>query len=84
MNYLTCTDDSCEFVDEGESRTLMSSPIRYDRNGTPIGGGTNTVTKLCRCTAHDQRFQSKQTELEDAQGVERKWERIEAPKDASP
>lgn len=76
MKYPNCTDDSCEFVDEGGSVTLMHSPIRYDRHGTPVGGGGNKRTRLVRCLIHNECFESKQTELDDARGVERQWRRL--------
>jgi len=77
MKYSCCNGDDCVFVEEGGRVTLMDSPIQYDRYGSPVGGGSNIATKVVRCVTHNERFQSAQTELEDAQGLERVWRKID-------
>jgi hypothetical protein len=75
MKYPDCDKPSeCRFSDRGGSVTLMYSPISYDRDGRPVSGGSNKVNKCLRCDACGKYWTSQQTELEDAQGVERKWE----------
>lgn len=73
MKYPSCKDDSCVFEEAGTCKTLMYSPIQYDRYGAPVGGGGNRVTRIVKCVTHNEYFESKQTELEDAQGKERTW-----------
>jgi hypothetical protein len=69
--------ESCRFVSEGGSITLMYSPIQYNHNGEPVGGGGNVKTCGIRCIICKKRWMSKQTELKDAQGVAREWKLVE-------
>lgn len=74
MIYPKCegTDD-CRFEHEGEQSTLMYSPITYDREGKPVGGGRNKITKYIRCNRHGRNFHCTMTEFEWVTDVEPKW-----------
>jgi len=76
MNYPACPENrsDCRFARTGRTCTLMWSPIQYDREGRPVAGGGNRVTEGIECMQCGKQWYSAQTELEDAQGVERKWE----------
>jgi hypothetical protein len=64
----------CLFQGTGGSNTLMYSPISYDRTGKAVSGGCNSFTMGIKCVTCGMHWHSKQTELEDAQGVKRQWE----------
>lgn len=73
MNYPECERNDCRFQDKGCQRTLMHSPVVYDKEGKPIGGGSNTITSLVKCSTCGKVWFSKQTELEQAQGKHVDW-----------
>lgn len=72
MKMPDCPDgrDDCRFRHEGGSCTAMHSPIEYDRNGAPIGGGCNIMSQSVFCVACSRRFVATGTQLEFAQGKE--------------
>ena len=76
MNYPDCPEqrEDCRFQDEGYAMTSMHSPIVRDRSGKPVGGGCNRVSRSVLCVKCKNRWLSRATELEDAQGVAREWE----------
>lgn len=77
MNYPNSNCDSkCQFVSMGGSITTMYSPIVYDKDGKPVGGGSNIVTSMIRCQTCSRVWISRQTELEKAQGKPIEWEEI--------
>jgi hypothetical protein len=75
MNLPECPYDrtDCQFAHENGWRTLMHSPVIYDRDGKAISGGGNNVEKWLRCIICDRQWMSSQKELEDAQGKPRDW-----------
>lgn len=76
MNKTECERKDCRFVEEGVSKTLMHSPVQYDSDQNPVGGGMNIVTKIRECLECGKKWKSRQTEFEDATGKERDWEEI--------
>jgi len=62
----------CRFSYEGMT-TLIHSPIQYDREGNPVGGGVNRVDKVAKCSVCRRVWISRQSELEDTQGKVREW-----------
>ena len=75
MNYPDCPEsrDDCRFQNLGGTRTLLYSPIVYDRDGKPVGGGSNRVTTAVRCNTCNQTWAKTQTELEIAQDKSAQW-----------
>ena len=76
MKYPDCpenTPDACRFSDAGSSITCMHSPIVFDRDNNPVGGGCNTITGGVRCQTCGKMWNSKQTELERIQSVDPEW-----------
>lgn len=65
--------EKCSFQKDGGFRTLLHSPIVYDRAGNAIGGGSNKVTSLVRCHTCGKFFSSDRTELEIAQKKPAFW-----------
>lgn len=54
--------------------TSMHSPLIYDRDGNPVGGGSNIFTASVRCNNCKKRWGYSQTELEIAQDAVRNFE----------
>lgn len=73
----SCTDEGgpskCRFILGISQASTMHSPIEYNREGVPIGGGANTLTKILHCKNCTKNWTSIQTELEDLQKKERQW-----------
>lgn len=79
MKYPECprgTDKECRFVNGGYHCTLAYSPIAYDRNGTPVSGGSNIVRASIWCNRCDSYWTSEQSELEIAQGKLPDWKML--------
>lgn len=77
MNYPDCNEpNKCIFTHRGGSKTIMYSPIYYDRTGKPVGGGANHVEMCIRCDACTKDWISKQTEFDDVCGRLREWREI--------
>lgn len=76
MNYPDCPDrrKDCRFERLGGAKTMMYSPIIYNREGKPVGGGANVCTYGIRCGTCGKFFTARQTDLETAQGKPRNWE----------
>jgi len=53
--------------------TMMYSPLVWDRDGNPVEGGGNHVSKGICCTTCGRHWSSIQTELQEAQGKPREW-----------
>ena len=77
MNSPDCQElrNDCRLINEGGSMTLMHSPIVYNREGEPVGGGRNIITQTIRCQTCKKLWTSRNTELEMVKG-ELKWEEI--------
>lgn len=74
MNYPKCEGGpGCRFEHKGGHRTLMYSPITYDRDSNPVGGGCNKETRYIRCNEHSKNFKCMMTEFEWTTGVEPEW-----------
>jgi len=73
MNYPECQRNDCRFQDMGGSITCVYNPIRYDKAGNPVGGGSNIVTSYVKCHTCGKIWCSKQSELERAQGKHVDW-----------
>jgi hypothetical protein len=75
MNYPDCPDSrsDCRFVSLGASMTLMYSPIVYDKDGKPVGGGANRITSMVECRSCGKFFISNQTELQRRLKEPRNW-----------
>ncbi len=73
MTYPSCERGDCLFESLGLRRTLMYSPILYDKSGAPIAGGSNEVTEGVRCRSCKKIWDSKSTELKRAQGIPLDW-----------
>lgn len=67
----------CSLVYNGGTTTLLHSPVVYDLNGKPIGGGSNKVTSSAGCINCGTHFLECRTELERAQGVAPNWTPVE-------
>lgn len=80
--YPKCPDgrEDCRFSGGRAITTLMNSPIEYDRAGRPVSGGVNTVTQYVGCVRCGREWSAKNTELELAQGVEKKWSAVSSGK----
>lgn len=52
----------------------MYSPVIYDRNGTPVGGGGNIVRQAIKCLTCNKTWLSSAKEIEDLKGIDREWE----------
>lgn len=72
MKMPDCPDgrDDCRFRHEGGSCTAMHSPLVFDRNGNPVGGGGNAMVQSIHCVACNRRFVATGTELDFVQGKE--------------
>jgi len=73
--YPECPEDrdDCRFQSLGGLSTAMHSPVSYNREGQPVGGGNNIITDCIRCNACDRRWKCKRTELERIQNVNGLW-----------
>lgn len=60
------TPEQCRFVHEGTFSTEMYSPIEYNRQGEPVGGGNNKITRSIKCLHCQKVFCQNATELEFA------------------
>lgn len=76
MMFPACPDlrVDCRFSEAGQSSTALDSPVQYDRAGTPVAGGLNTVAVELQCGACGRRWACSQTELAWTQGVDGPWE----------
>lgn len=69
--------NKARYQDLGGFVTLMYSPLVYNKEGKPVGGGSNTRKLGIKCVNCGSIWKSHQTELEDAQGKQRTWELVE-------
>lgn len=76
MQYPECQRTDCRFVRGYSISTAMHSPIQYDRDGRPVGGGMNTTTTEMQCLTCGRMWAEKRTDLEMAQGVPPKWQAL--------
>lgn len=77
MIYPKCQGESesaCRFVEGVRSTTAMHSPIIYNRRNEPVGGGSNTSTKVLHCLTCNNSWICRQTQLEEVRGETPKWE----------
>lgn len=77
MNYPNCpqnTPNLCRFEYLGWAKTAMDSPVIYDRDGAPVGGGGNIVRQAIKCLVCKKTWLSSAEKLEDLQGIDREWE----------
>ena len=73
--YPPCEDagKDCRFISGVSHTTCLHSPLEYNREGQPVGGGRNTLTKILHCTTCNSNWVSKATEMEDLVGKARVW-----------
>lgn len=78
MNYPDCHDKraDCRFVNHGGTSTLVHSPLIYDRQGNPVGGGNNTHQTTVECLTCSRRWWSIATELQIIKGEPKVWNRL--------
>lgn len=78
MNYPDCPDKrtDCRFAEVRNMETMIHSPIEYNREGQPVGGGMNIITTTILCRECGNFWKCTQTELEKAQGVPPQWEQV--------
>lgn len=78
MNYPKCENgkEKCKFANLGSSRTLMHSPIQYDSEGKPVGGGNNISTTILGCGHCGKKFVARRKEIEIEQGIPLRWEEL--------
>jgi hypothetical protein len=54
----------------------MHCPVVYNKDGLPISGGRNKVTKSAKCLSCKKVFFSIQSEINDLYGIDRVWEEV--------
>ena len=63
----------CRFQSLGGMKTLMYSPISYDREGNAVGGGANTIDDAIKCNTCNSVWTAKYKELDRAQRKPIHW-----------
>jgi hypothetical protein len=78
MKTPECPDkrDDCAFQHLGATKTLMYSPLVFNREGEPIGGGANVVTEMITCLTCDKGWTCKRTQLQIAKNETPEWKEI--------
>jgi hypothetical protein len=76
--YPPCPDPGrdCRFETLPGMQTLLYSPVIYNRNGEPVGGGGNSISQSVRCLTCGKKWIESRKELEIAQGVKPNWQEV--------